>query len=85
MNFQIAQLEDWQKVVEEILPHIKHRVLLLKGNLGAGKTTFTQFLLKKINDNYLAKNEVYKIHIRMSIYLIFSIMILLNSIAHPKF
>ena len=61
MNFQIVQLEDWQKVVEEILPHIKHRVLLLKGNLGAGKTTFTQYLLKKIGSTDEVSSPTYSI------------------------
>ena len=46
MEFKIDQLEDWQNVIDEILPKLQHNILLLKGNLGAGKTTFTQFLLK---------------------------------------
>ncbi|WP_027376296.1 tRNA (adenosine(37)-N6)-threonylcarbamoyltransferase complex ATPase subunit type 1 TsaE [Kaistella palustris] len=51
MEFKITTLEDWQKVTDEILPRIKHPLLLLKGNLGAGKTTFTQFLLKKLGSH----------------------------------
>ena len=45
-TFHIEKIEDWQKVVDEILPNLQHNILLLKGNLGAGKTTFSQFLLK---------------------------------------
>lgn len=47
MQFTINKIEDWQEVVDSIIPELKHPILLLKGNLGAGKTTFTQFLLKK--------------------------------------
>lgn len=54
MEFNINKIEDWQNVVEEILPKIQYPILLLKGNLGAGKTTFTQFLLR----NFGSKNEV---------------------------
>lgn len=48
MQFNINKIEDWQNVVNEILPELQHPILLLKGNLGAGKTTFTQFLLKNL-------------------------------------
>lgn len=61
MNFQISQLEDWQKVVNEIFPKLKHQVLLLKGNLGAGKTTFTQYLLKKLGSTDEVNSPTYSI------------------------
>ena len=61
MNFQISQLEDWQKVVGAILPTIKHQVLLLKGNLGAGKTTFTQYLLKNLGSMDEVNSPTYSI------------------------
>lgn len=48
MEFRIKKIEDWQNVVNEILPELQQPILLLKGNLGAGKTTFTQFLLKNL-------------------------------------
>lgn len=48
MTIRIEKVEDWQSVVDELFPKIKHKTLLLKGNLGAGKTTFTQILLKKM-------------------------------------
>lgn len=46
MEFTIHKIEDWQEIVNQIIPQLKHNIFLLKGNLGAGKTTFTQFLLK---------------------------------------
>ena len=48
MQFNINKIGDWQNVVNEILPELQQPILLLKGNLGAEKTTFTQFLLKNL-------------------------------------
>jgi len=61
MNFQINQINDWQKVVDSILPELKHNILLLKGNLGAGKTTFTQFLLKSLGSEDEVNSPTYSI------------------------
>lgn len=61
MNFQINQINDWQKVVDSILPELKHNILLLKGNLGAGKTTFTQFLLKSLGSKDEVNSPTYSI------------------------
>ena len=61
MEFRIKKIEDWQKVVDEILPRLQHNILLLKGNLGAGKTTFTQFLLKKLGSNDEVSSPTYAI------------------------
>lgn len=61
MNFKIVKLEDWQEVVDQILPHLKHSVLLLKGNLGAGKTTFTKFLLKNLGSSDEVSSPTYAI------------------------
>lgn len=61
MQFKIKQLEDWQHVVEEIIPQLKHHILLLKGNLGAGKTTFTQFLLEKLGSEDEVSSPTYSI------------------------
>jgi tRNA threonylcarbamoyladenosine biosynthesis protein TsaE len=46
MQFTIQHMEDWQNIAETVISKLEHNILLLKGNLGAGKTTFTQFLLK---------------------------------------
>ena len=61
MEFKIDQLEDWQKVIDEILPKLQHHILLLKGNLGAGKTTFTQFLLKNLGSQDEVSSPTYAI------------------------
>lgn len=59
--FHIENIQDWQKVVDEILPNLKHNILLLKGNLGAGKTTFTQFLLKNMGSSDEVSSPTYAI------------------------
>lgn len=61
MHFEIRNLEQWQDVVNEILPQLKHNILLLKGNLGAGKTTFTQVLLKNLGSEDEVNSPTYSI------------------------
>ena len=61
MEFKINKIEDWQDVVNEIMPHFKHNILLLKGNLGAGKTTFTKFLLKNLGSEDEVSSPTYAI------------------------
>lgn len=61
MQFNIQNLEDWEYVTETILPALKHPILLLKGNLGAGKTTFTQCLLKKLGSTDEVSSPTYAI------------------------
>ena len=60
-TFQIEKIEDWQKVVDEILPNLQHNILLLKGNLGAGKTTFSQFLMKNLGSTDEVSSPTYAI------------------------
>lgn len=61
MEFKINKIEDWQKVIDEILPELEHPILLLKGNLGAGKTTFSQFLLKNLGSQDEVSSPTYAI------------------------
>lgn len=60
-KFKLKKIEDWQKAADEILPNLQHSILLLKGNLGAGKTTFTQFLLKKLGSHDEVSSPTYAI------------------------
>ena len=61
MQFKISKIEDWQEVIQTILPQLQHNILLLKGNLGAGKTTFTQFLLKNLGSTDEVNSPTYSI------------------------
>lgn len=61
MTFIINNIEDWQLVAEEVLRKLTHNILLLKGNLGAGKTTFTQFLLKNLGSTDEVSSPTYSI------------------------
>ena len=57
----VNKIEDWQDVIKNILPKMEHPILLLKGNLGAGKTTFTQFLLKEMGCKDVVSSPTYAI------------------------
>ena len=61
MEFSITTINDWQNIVDSVLPNIKHNILLLKGNLGAGKTTFTQVLLKNLGSEDEVNSPTYSI------------------------
>ncbi len=54
-------MSDWRHIAALIVPELKHRILLLKGNLGAGKTTFTQFLMKELNSSDEVTSPTYSI------------------------
>ncbi|ALR29690.1 tRNA threonylcarbamoyladenosine biosynthesis protein TsaE [Chryseobacterium sp. IHB B 17019] len=61
MKYTIHKIEDWQEIVDKIIPQLEHNILLLKGNLGAGKTTFTQFLLKNLESKDEVNSPTYSI------------------------
>lgn len=61
MNYTINKIEDWQEIVDTIIPQLQHNILLLKGNLGVGKTTFTQFLLKNLGSTDEVNSPTYSI------------------------
>ncbi|MBT0534492.1 tRNA (adenosine(37)-N6)-threonylcarbamoyltransferase complex ATPase subunit type 1 TsaE [Riemerella anatipestifer] len=61
MEFKISTIEEWQEVIQQILPQLKHPILLLKGNLGVGKTSFTQFLLRTLGSTDEVSSPTYAI------------------------
>ncbi len=61
MKKEINTIEEWQSIADEIFPKLQHKILLLKGNLGAGKTTFTQFLIKKFKSEDVVTSPTYSI------------------------
>lgn len=60
-TFTITSPEQWQEVVAKVLPELQYPVLLLKGNLGAGKTTFTQYLMKALGSSDDVSSPTYAI------------------------
>lgn len=61
LEIEISSIEQWQEVAEKIKQHLKHNILFLKGNLGAGKTTFTQQLVKSLGSNDEVTSPTYSI------------------------
>lgn len=61
MKFHIKNLAEWNDVVKDITPKLQHNILLLKGNLGAGKTTFTKFLLRELGSTDEISSPTYSI------------------------
>lgn len=61
MKFQITKLDEWNDIIQKIIPDLHHNILLLKGNLGAGKTTFSQFLLKELGSLDEVSSPTYSI------------------------
>ena len=61
MEFKINTVDEWPLVTDQIIPQLQHPILLLKGNLGAGKTTFTQFLLKALGSQDVVSSPTYAI------------------------
>ena len=61
MDFEIDNLDGWKEVIKSILPYLKHNILLLKGNLGAGKTTFTKYLLEEMGSANGVDSPTYSI------------------------
>lgn len=57
----LEKLEDWQRVIDNILPQLKYNILLLNGDLGAGKTTFTKFLLARLGSSDDVSSPTYSI------------------------
>lgn len=61
MEFKVQNIEDWQRVATEIIPKLQHNILLLHGNLGAGKTSFTKTLLKQLGSTDEVSSPTYAI------------------------
>lgn len=61
MTFEIKTLDEWQTVIDTILPQLQHNILLLKGNLGAGKTTFSKYLVENLGSSDEVSSPTYSI------------------------
>lgn len=61
MDKTITNISQWQEIAKEIAENLQYNILLLKGNLGAGKTTFTKTLLQEIGSNDEVSSPTYSI------------------------
>ncbi len=60
-QFDITTFEKLRFAVKEIIAEKKYNIILLKGNLGAGKTTFTQEFCKQLNVEDEVSSPTYSI------------------------
>lgn len=58
---KIYTLEDWKAFAKELVPQLKYNILLLRGNLGAGKTTFSQNLVAELGSTDEVTSPTYTI------------------------
>lgn len=58
---KIYTLEDWSTFAKELVPQLKYNILLLRGNLGAGKTTFSQNLVAELGSDDEVTSPTYTI------------------------
>lgn len=61
MEFKIRSIEEWQEVVDYVKSKLDRPILLLKGNLGAGKTTFSQQLVSALGSEDEVSSPTYSI------------------------
>lgn len=61
MEFRIKSIEEWQQVVDFVKTKLDRNILLLKGNLGAGKTTFSQQLVAALGSKDEVSSPTYSI------------------------
>lgn len=58
---KVDSINEWQSIAEQVISKLQYNILLLKGNLGAGKTTFTQFLMKNLGSEDEISSPTYSI------------------------
>lgn len=46
--FTITKESELEEVTQEIIENLSHNVILLKGEMGTGKTTFTKYFIKNL-------------------------------------
>ena len=64
MEYVLKNLDDWKHVAADVISKIdneKKTVLALKGDLGAGKTTFVKVLMKELGSEELVNSPTFSI------------------------
>ena len=63
--FHVKSIEDWQPVVNALVERLAEnpqlKIVLLEGNLGAGKTTFVQLMMQRLGGNNLVQSPTFSL------------------------
>ena len=65
LHYIVNELKDWQTVANALVDKLNQRSdikhVLLEGNLGAGKTTLVQFIMKRLGDDDLVQSPTFSL------------------------
>ncbi|MBJ9984972.1 tRNA (adenosine(37)-N6)-threonylcarbamoyltransferase complex ATPase subunit type 1 TsaE [Acinetobacter sp. S40] len=59
LSLQLNSEDDTQKFAQHLAKHVQSGVIYLIGDLGAGKTTFTRYLLQQLGHQGAVKSPTY--------------------------
>lgn len=59
MEWIVSTEQNWSEVASEIAGQLRHKILLLRGEMGAGKTTFTRELMTVLGSEEEVSSPTY--------------------------
>ena len=63
-SYNSESLEDTKKIAKDLMPYLKNKIVFLEGEIGAGKTTFTNFLVEAFGKENSVSSPTFSIENR---------------------